>query len=1180
MEILIAYKQSKTIDKSLSYLSGVGEDLSFDISYFIRLSKCSTRYFEEPIFLSYRKSIFSTDKIDFGKLLPSYAAETSYDGFMDQQRKMPININTIIISASRYRETLVALEETFQFLDIKKRLDIRNDFLYAEMLRKKGLYSSNHIYLYRTSYGMLKNYERFFEASDRHSIPNHQVPLFAHIPVPSLDVYDSDGEVAGTSSHSLNENQIVAGIKSHIRDTNLNSMVEAEGYVKSAFSDDFAFTSTQTTTVHIEKFKFGNISHPEMDIDELQGNLSTRSTTATINEYEANYGIPLKGSYIPKETTASTPLKGVLSNDKLQWAYSDLPGITGNDDLHISTPRKGIYANDSIFTNKFRTGIDGFSDMYFVGQESKSIFEEYTDVHFGLSSKKINTEYTTVAIGDVAIGANIPDLIDSQASVDAPSLYDIDSNAFFLSKHRKGMVEAEQYQYLSKHSKEAYGEETYGYLSKYNHKSRVADVDFIGKGDKEKFELETTSVGKSDKSYFEIDHEFISRLINKGLFDCDALRASKNAIEISQSQEDISILKDHKGILDSDHTFLNKVIEKGIYGDDGDGVSKNLKSITSNELCDFIYRNARYPHHIFDTDEYLFKSIKSVSNPDTSIIANKSQYAISIETTDKFFKKNPIATRVNDLYVRIDKNPYNTNIIKVYTTVTKSLINTSITDDSPFINKNYKPTELESIINSVWKEAYNTDEKQTHIFYTVPDRNHRMFPEEVFAKKNEKPTTTNRWIVNVKPAYRPISTVELMTHFQRIYDFRYEESIWIYLPTFSKVMTDDVIPVEVKDHIKVDIDTDIIASKPTRNAALDRGSGFGYVEKTDYAKIKDDRIDELFLPASDFNYDSFASKLVVDGNVDIRYIKRIDENGNIYVNIPVENPIKHYSDLATQYIDLNVGMLTYIIEKAYNIWQNNIFVYSAMSSDGALNDILKKLKQNLFIQYPSEEDQYHLHRAIRLFRWYSEMSILNNAEYMLKLIYEDIAIDYANRDLSPFSDIATFENLAINTSYVLVPIDVTKPSKFTIHVDRSHKVRLSFLAAVTGGHLVINDNINIDTYTEEMVQFDRELDIGENTLTFEFTPTASNAYFGVMQLKVSNYNITSYDVEYVGKIGESNPTINHLITMLSVCGDSIDTIQKMVAHASPQTNALEQMRVYFDLHHEEKLKGKRLTTKK
>lgn len=1180
MEILIAYKQSKTLDKSLSYLSGVGEDLSFDISYFVRLSECSTRYFEEPIFLNYSKSIFTINKIDFGKSAPDYANDKSYADFINQSRYLPIGVEDKIVTANRYRITEIAVDEVFDFLDTKKGIFIEQSNLFAEQYRLNGIYSVKHIPIYKACYGALQKREEFSEIADKNGIPYESHQLFAYLPKPGGDIYTTEGEVSGTSIQEVYENRPAMAEKPDGRETALNKIVFASDYDKSLFYDDFEFLATQMTTIYIDKQKSVTIQQPQINLPHDADQVATADKTVLFTDYDTNYGVPEKGALAFEQEAIAVPRKSILPNPYFDGVDTQTKGLMDNDVFNVGVPKKGIHSLEHLMTGKFRSGIESFIQPTWVSQEIKGLFGEDTSIIANLSSKELNTEYTTVAIGDIAIGAHIQDTLNDRVSLDAPSLYDIDSNAFLLSKYHSGLFDVETNTYVNKNNKAIDTAETLDTISKYNHDVIYAEETFIGKSNKGQFELDVTYIDKSDKYTLDSEGMNIFRSMDKGIYQEQTLSIAKNPLGLFNPDIITSVMKNPKGIYDTEYLSLNRINTKGIFYDACIGAAKGLKQTPINTEQDFVFRNLPHLLNTIDLEEMASKNNHAVVGVDTSVLFNKNLYNLTTEMTDKFFKKGHADMAINKEQDLIHKVAYDTSVIKYYDTVKKALVGVANSNSSDLVNKNYNPLELKFYGYHLSKAEYATDEVQTHLFYTIPKREYRILKESLFATKKAKATSLNQWFVNFKPAYRETTTLDLMKYFNREYYFRYEETEWAHLPTFGGIITNETIPVETKPYREIEINPNLLASKPKRDTALDRQSGFGYVEKTDYAKIKDERVDELLLPASDFNYETFAKKLIVDGNVDLRYIKRIDDEGNMYINIPVENPIHHYADLATQYIDLNVGMLIYIIEKAYNIWQSNIFVYSAMSSDGALNDILKKLKQNLFIQYPSEADQYHLHRAIRLFRWYAEMSILNNAEYMLKLRYEDIAVDYAKKDLSPLDDVAVFENLAINPSYVLVPVDNLKTSKFTIYTNRTHRVRLSFLAAVTGGNLVINDNGNIETYTEQMVTFDKELDVNEQTLTFEFTPTSPSAYFGVMKLKVANYHITSYDVEYVGKIGESNPTINHLITMLSVCGDSIDTIQKMVAHATPQTNALEQMRVYFDLHHEEKLKGKRLTIKK
>lgn len=1182
MEILIAYKQSKTIDKSLSYLSGVGEDLSFNISYFVSLSKYGARYLEQPIYLSESKYIFITDRVDFGEARHDGVSCASHQDFINQQRIMPVRFENVIAHAFRYRLSEITTEQFFNFLDTKKYLDCRSDFFFGDLKRINGIYTSNQLRAYRSLYGSSVNKDMPAEIADKNDIPDCGTPLFIYQPKPGSSLYKTEKQISSTSIQKMHENELIVTDKYDEREVEISEAITTQNQIKTLFEEDFNFLSTQSITIYINKFKNAKVQQPKINMLTGNDDVSIEDREILFDSHRFNYEIEEKAISNSDQESISTPQKTSLTNNYFENVNTDTQEVLTHDNLHIGTPRKQALTTNNFTVGKFRSGADFFTKLYLVSQGSNAIFTHETDLCLGLSSKRLNTNNVTISVGGNAQEITAEDTAGNQVSTNELMLRDLKDNIFSLSKHDKMLLRTDSYRYLDKQKKQTFGKDTLLNLNKCDHEASYAYTEALpaDKDIKGKFELEASYVSKHDKEYFQFGTDSVFKENTRDIYQSQILSTTKNTLGIASSLSFAFLTKNSKGIAQMASMQLHRVMSNSLAQEPAINVSKNSKAISPNTDFDSVFRNLPYSIGTFDFSKFLSKNNRSIGDADAIVSFEKESHITGIEVTDKLFKKEFTNTHINQLVGGANKKLYNTSVIEHYDALAKGFRETNIHAKSPFVNKNYKPTSLRIFAYSISKKEYLIDEKRTYLFYTLPKREYRVFTESLLLKKNQKKTSLNHWLVNLKPSYKNTDIVDLMEHFKKEYYFDYHKNIWVWSPAFGGVMGNEPLPVKTKPNIDTTISPNILASKPTRDTALDRCSGFGYIEKTDYVKIKDERTDELLLPASDFNYETFAEKLIRDGNVDVRYIKRIDDNGNMYINIPVENPIRHYADLATQYVDLNVGMLIYIIEKAYNIWQNNIFVYSAMSSDGALNDILKKLKQNLFIQYPSEADQYNLHRAIRLFRWYAEMSILNNAEYMLKLRYEDVEVDYANKDLSSFSEIAVFENLAINSSYVLTSIDISKTSKLAVRVNRTHKVRLSSLAAVSGGTLVINDNGNIETFTDQMVEFDKELDVGENELTFEFTPTSSTAYFGLMKLKVTNYNIVSYDVEYVGKIGESNPTINHLITMLSVCGDSIDTIQRMVTHATPQTNALDQMRVYFNLHHEEKLKGKRLTIKK
>lgn len=383
------------------------------------------------------------------------------------------------------------------------------------------------------------------------------------------------------------------------------------------------------------------------------------------------------------------------------------------------------------------------------------------------------------------------------------------------------------------------------------------------------------------------------------------------------------------------------------------------------------------------------------------------------------------------------------------------------------------------------------------------------------------------------------------------------------------------IPTDSNDFLKISDYRHVYVSDNNQTSVVDENVEDKYIT-TNYKSLSG--IDELILPHSDFDYTVYEESLILNETINPKYIKRI-ENGNVCIKYPIENPIKPFADIATLYMDVAVNTFEYIIKKAYSIWRENIFTYSGMKPDAAVRDLVKQVYANLELHFVDDKELYQAYRVARLFRWYSEMSVLNNSEYMLKLNCREVKPDYVNIDTIDIERVALLENLHLTNNLLIESKSIGKEASINMSCEKYHPIYLRTKMYVYDGYVECISNGKSTEYRDAYTELDLEVPIGESTLEVKFHPLNENGRVQFSQFEISNYHIESYEIAYKGKVGESNKTIEYLISTLIIAEDAMDNIQANIGNITPIANALESMRRYFELHHEDKTKGKRLINK-
>ena len=265
-----------------------------------------------------------------------------------------------------------------------------------------------------------------------------------------------------------------------------------------------------------------------------------------------------------------------------------------------------------------------------------------------------------------------------------------------------------------------------------------------------------------------------------------------------------------------------------------------------------------------------------------------------------------------------------------------------------------------------------------------------------------------------------------------------------------------------------------------------------------------------------------------------------------------------------------------------------MYTYAAMNSVDVIVDIMDYLYKYYSEKYDEDTIEYkYLLRCIQLFRWFSEMAILNNSEYEIHFGTKKIKIDYENKSLCDFYDMTILNNLQLTDNYVLEPIDRTLPSNIVFINNKKNiqpKLKLHFKLYNIGSKTSIsiidnNNNVTETNYNEGSYELDLEL---ENKINIKYEPTDINQTFAIASADISNMPTKNFALRYAGKVGEVNKVLAELCERLLIDVNpniSEDDAEK-IKDISPAAEAIYQMIRYYELHHKDKVKGKRLTIKK
>lgn len=364
-------------------------------------------------------------------------------------------------------------------------------------------------------------------------------------------------------------------------------------------------------------------------------------------------------------------------------------------------------------------------------------------------------------------------------------------------------------------------------------------------------------------------------------------------------------------------------------------------------------------------------------------------------------------------------------------------------------------------------------------------------------------------------------------------------------------------------------------------------------------KILENAVDELLLPQNNFDYSDLRNK-VFGPNLSINkdYLKGYSEDGNPIVNVPIGNPIKYYTDIAKNYIDIDVNIMRKVLELLYNNWRENISRFAGASAEKSINYILEKTHNDLKEWYTSVTNVNrirHAERSLKLFSWFAEMGILAHSDK--EIIYEKNngvfgfwgeLPKYNLMSNTPVQEIGQSEILKFNEfhySQANPYIITSSPGKTALmiidHMTNSVDTILKLNAYIIGnGCVTVITGGEMFEFRDKTNLIELPLSSIDNSFTIKFLTGDPDSYVDIANFVIVGRYNKGFKVNYSGAVSNVNFTIQHILDFMSITGDSIEDVQPALKSTAQLAYALDTFREYMITHHDNLYKGKRLTIRK
>ena len=365
-------------------------------------------------------------------------------------------------------------------------------------------------------------------------------------------------------------------------------------------------------------------------------------------------------------------------------------------------------------------------------------------------------------------------------------------------------------------------------------------------------------------------------------------------------------------------------------------------------------------------------------------------------------------------------------------------------------------------------------------------------------------------------------------------------------------------------------------------------------------------IDELLLPENDIDYSDFQDIIFDKKHMRPKaYIKQIDSTTFI-AKYPVKHPIDDWSDVGINYDasavnwDNYYGIETKVMYdmflKFYRIWEKKMFEFATMTIQQSVNKMLSYLYAWIPLYYPVEKLE-QAYRVFRLIRWYGETAIIHNSQYIVSYEYDTLrsnlhtgTCDIPN-DLSVCDPSNTNDTMIIDSSPNMCvirnnPLYLNNDVAVEFYIDNPQSTKISFALSNNIGsvNIYLNDKlIDVKSSTCRCI-YNIPYTMDTNTIRIEKTAINNqNDQFMIGDIRVDKMSFSNLSIEFDPKLRAGNKPLDEIAKKMIAYANLHDD-RRLVYEETFKNNLgidgqFKRMLYYWNLHHTDKTKGKRLTIK-
>lgn len=345
-------------------------------------------------------------------------------------------------------------------------------------------------------------------------------------------------------------------------------------------------------------------------------------------------------------------------------------------------------------------------------------------------------------------------------------------------------------------------------------------------------------------------------------------------------------------------------------------------------------------------------------------------------------------------------------------------------------------------------------------------------------------------------------------------------------------------------------------------------------------------IDELLLPEKDIDYSFFEEAIFNKKTMMPRKPIKIIDNNTFIAKYPIKHPTPDYEEIGIVYIDVPTDLMYTIFTKFYQVWYANIFKFGNMSMVDSLKLMLDYMYSYIVTTYSGSEYLEPALRVFRQIRWFGETSVMHNAQYKITCEYEDLKSNLQTGECMIKNQLSGFY---VDTNLKVLSTESTSighEAYIKLYASNREDSQITFSVSFTGGAIDVYINgLLVDTIysNHSLISYDLPATDDENEIILKRSASNNIGYCYIGNIIIKKGTYKNLNIEYDPELKAGNMPLNDIVNKMIILANMYDDEQEAFNKFREGNLAISELykrlKNYWELHHANKIKGKRLTIK-